>query len=529
MKRILILSLLVLLVLGAGAALGIYWANSQAHPPVAPASMAGAPASVQPVVAPLNNNPNPAGDSQQSVGDSRQDAITRAIAQVGPSVVRIEVSGSRQASANDYFRQFFGDNGPNFFFNQPVPQQQQPFQALGSGFVIDYQGQKYVITNYHVIADADQIQITTPTGQTFNAKVVGSDATMDIAVLKPQGSGFNLASLTLGDSDQAIIGEWAIALGNPEGLQNSVTVGVVSALHRSIPKPDGNGSFRDLIQTDAAINPGNSGGPLVDANGQVIAVNVAIIRQSQGVPVEGLNFAIAINDVKAALSQLIQQGKFQAAFLGVYMQPVNPGIAQQFGVPANQGALVDDVIPNSPAAQAGIQHGDIIESIDGQSVKDPNDLQAKVMFRSIGAQVALGLIRNSQSLTVQVTLTARPDNLAQGRGNANPTQPQQQPQQQSGLERDGITVSNLTPELAQQLGISAGQGVVITQIQPSSVAALAGLQPGDLILEVNRVPIQSINDWNKQVQAVPKGGDLLLTIQQHSSGLKTYVLLQSNQ
>jgi len=528
MKRILVLSLLALLILVGGAALGIYWANSQVDPSASPSSVAGSPASVQPAVAPLNNpSVSQSTDSQQAVGDTRQDAITRAIAQVGPSVVRIEVSGSRQTSANDYFRQFFGDNGFNFFFNQPAPQQQQPFQALGSGFVIDYQGQKYILTNYHVIADADQIQITTPTGQTFNAKVIGSDATMDIAVLQPQGSSFDLTPLTLGDSDQALIGEWAIALGNPEGLQNSVTVGVVSALHRSIPKPDGSGSYRDLIQTDAAINPGNSGGPLVDANGQVIGVNVAIIRQAQGVPVEGLNFAIAINDVKAALSQLIKTGKFQAAFLGIYMQPVDPGIAQQFGVPANQGALVDDVIPNSPAAQAGIQHGDIIESIDGQPVKDPNDLQAKVMFRAIGSQVALGIIRNGQSLTVPVTLTARPENLAQG--GARPVQPQPQPQQESGIQRDGITVSNLTPELAQQLGISASQGVVITQIKHSSVAALAGLQPGDLILEVNRVPIQSVSDWNKQVQAVPTGGRLLLTIQQHSSGLRTYVLLQSNQ
>ncbi len=529
MKRILLLSLVVLVILTGGTALGIYWANSQAHLSVAQtlqprAADSQVPAQVAPLAAVSPVSSEKPAPSQTTVGDTRENAITQAISQVGPSVLRIEVSGSRQTNANDYFRQFFGDNG---FFNQPIPQQQQPFQALGSGFVIAYQGQEYVVTNNHVIDGADQIQMTTSGGETFNAKVVGSDATLDIAILKPQGAGFDLAPLTLSDSDQAMIGEWAIALGNPEGLQNSVTVGVVSALHRSINKPDGSGSFRDLIQTDAAINPGNSGGPLVDADGQVIGVNVAIIRQVQGIPVEGLNFAIAINDVKAVLGQLVNKGKVEYAFLGISMQPVTPDIAQRFSVPPNRGALVADLVPDSPAVRAGLQSGDVIESVDNQPVRDPNDLQAKIQFRAVGSQVIIGFIRNGQPMTVTVTLAAKPAQLAQG--GTPQQQPQPQAPQESAIQRYGLTVATLSPQLAQQLGISASQGVVITQVQPSSVAALAGLEPGDLVLEINRTPIQLVSDWNRQIQMISKGGDLLLTIQRHSSGFRAYVLLKSNE
>ena len=516
MKRSWLISLMLLFALILGTTIGVYWLGLQAHPPAlqTPTAEAAPPAAVSPVSSPQQTTP-PASPTT-TLSDTRENTITRAVREVGPSVVRIEVAGLRRTNQN----QFFGNN----FFN--TPQQEQPFQALGSGFVIAYRGQSYIVTNHHVIADAKQIQITTPQGKRFNAKVIGSDATMDIAVLRPEGNGFDLAPLTLGDSDQAMIGEWAIALGNPEGLQNSVTVGVVSALHRSIRKPDGNGNFRDLIQTDAAINPGNSGGPLVDATGKVIGVNVAIIRQVQGIPLEGLNFAIAINDVKRILPQLIERGKFQRAFLGITMQPVTPDLAQRFGVPPNRGVLIDNVLSDTPAARAGLKPGDVIESVGGQPVASPKDLQSKITFRPVGSQVTIGLIRDGRPLSVTVTLMAKPAKLAQAG-----VQPRTAPAQPSGtaaLERDGITVADLTPELAQQFGISAVQGVVIIKVKSSSVAALAGLRPGDRVLEIDRIPLRTVSDWNRQIQKTPKGEGLFLTIQQRGSPYRIYLTLQSN-
>ncbi len=450
--------------------------------------------------------------ANQAIAASGQSAIKTAIAKVGPAVVQINVTAT--VTVNN---PFFNDPFFHYFFGIPNTPQKQQERALGSGLVINYNGKKYVLTNEHVIDQATSIKVRSTTGKIWNATVVGSDKMLDIAVLHLEGDTSSLPTATLGDSSKLQLGDWVIAIGNPLGLSNTVTLGIVSALHRRILKPDGIGYYDNMIQTDAAINPGNSGGPLVNAAGQVVGINTVIARQAQGIAIEGINFAIAINPIKAVLGQLITTGKVVRGWLGVSIQDLTPSMAQKFGVKSTLGALVADVLAGSPAQKAGVKTGDIITAVDNQQVKSAADLEQIITSEPVGKKVDLTIIRAKKTIHIEVTLGARPSEAAiYGKGSTATSSAQ-------AVKKFGITVGPVTPTVAQRLGLQSPQGVVIIKVDPGSRADWAGLQPDDVILEINLQPVNSVADWNAIVSKMPANANPMFTILRN--GMTQFVTL----
>jgi serine protease Do len=443
-------------------------------------------------------------DTNQAIAASGQAAIKNAIAKVGPAVVRIDVTATVAVS-----NPFFNDPFFRYFFGEPNTPQRQEERALGSGLVVNYNGEKLVLTNEHVIDNATSIKVTSTSGKVWDATVVGSDKKLDIAVLRLKGDTTDLATAELGDSDAAEIGDWVIAIGNPLGLSYTVTLGIVSALHRQIPKPDGIGYYEDLIQTDAAINPGNSGGPLVNAEGKVIGINTVIARQSQGIAIEGINFAVAINPVKAVLDQLVTKGKVVRGWLGVKVQDLTPAMADKFGVAA--GALVADVIAGSPAEAAGLKSGDVITAVDTKQVKSAADLVRIISGSPAGATVDLTIVRSKRTIHLQVTLGERPSE-EELYGQSSPTTAST-----TAVKKFGITVGPVTPAVAQRLGLQSPRGVVIIKVEPGSRADWAGLEQDDVILEIDLQPIDSVDDWNKIVSKMSDNANPMFTILRNGS------------
>lgn len=437
---------------------------------------------------------------------SGQYAIKSAIGKVAPAVVQIDVTrnlSGRDRLGNDRIFEFFFNDPNSPFFNSPNPSnpQQRISQSLGSGVFIELDGQIYLLSNNHVVQGAKSIRVTTQEGKQFSAEIIGADASIDVAVLEVNLNGEPVPTATLGDSDRLEIGDWVVAIGNPLGLSHTVTAGIVSALSRDVANPQGNGRFRALVQTDAAINPGNSGGPLVNARGEVVGINTLIANDA-----EGLNFAININEVKRALPQLIQDGKLTRAWLGVFIQDLNGPLADQFGVTADGGVLVSDVIEGSPSVGV-LQSGDVITHVNDEAVGNVSELQEAIMFKPVDDVVNLNIIRDQQPLTVQVTLGQRPE--------ADEVAPaQSQSQQVEPLEQFGLRVQSITPELTEQLGLDTDQGVVIAAVAANSRAFWANPQPrqGDVIVEVNRQQITSLNDWNELVQAIDEDVQVVLTL-----------------
>ena len=510
MKRWMILPLIA----GVAVVVGLLWVFSQSGPPSAPQATTQPPAEtsaqpqpkpqVQLVQAPpsVEEAPPTSGKSpeqllasltkeelQALITAAGQEAIKTAIQHVAPSVVRIEVT--RRGSSP--FARFFDDPMFRWFFN--IPEEQPLQRALGSGFFVAYQGEKFILTNNHVVDGAESIKVVTPDRRELQAEVVGADEKLDIAVLRVVGHGADdLPVAELGDSDALEIGDWVVAIGNPFGLDYTVTAGIVSALHRDIRKPDGSGYFEDMIQTDAAINPGNSGGPLVDARGQVIGINTAIVANAGGGSL-GLGFATPINPVKRVLDQLITQGKVTRAWLGVYIGETTPKVAEYLKIEPYSGVLVNDIVPNGPA-QGVLQPEDVILSVNGQPTPRVRDLQNAIQYRKPGERVTLEILRKGERLTVEVTLGERPseEELARMSPPGTGTAPQEEPKKAFGL-----TVRSNSPELAKRLGLATDQGVVITEVEPGSPADFAGLQPGEVIVSVNNRPIRSVDDWNEAV------------------------------
>ena len=442
--------------------------------------------------------------TNQAITNSGQSAIKTAIAAASPAVVRVDVTAT--VDVTNQFNDMFNDPFFKRFFGEPQTPQKQQRRALGSGFVINYAGQKLVVTNEHVIDNADTIRVTAPDGEVWNAKVLGSDKELDIAVLKLEGNTAKLPTVALGDSSKVQIGDWAIAIGNPVGMSYTVTMGIISALGRDLQKPDGNGYYRNLIQTDAAINPGNSGGPLVNAQGQVVGINTLIARESSGgIAVEGINFAIAINQVKEVLDQLVATGKVTRAYLGVYIQDITKAMEKNFGVKAGEGVLVSDTISGSPAEKAGIKSGDIITKVNGKAVGSTDELIKTISTKPVGSVVTLDIVRNKAPLQVQVTLAEKPSEAQLA---ANTTTGKQT----TAAKKFGITVGSISSAAAQRLGLQSTQGVVIIDVAPGSRADWAGLQKDDVIREINRQPVKSVDEWNSMVKSMDDNAVLMFTI-----------------
>ncbi|WP_370576448.1 MULTISPECIES: DegQ family serine endoprotease [unclassified Paracoccus (in: a-proteobacteria)] len=427
------------------------------------------------------------------------------VEQVSPAVVNITTTaivsrpvnqfpGFPQGSPfSDLFRDFGipGPGGPGSPF-EGGPQMQQRSNALGSGFVVSSEG--LIVTNNHVIEGADEIEIEFYSGARLPATLVGTDPTTDIAVLKVEAEN-PLPFVSFGDSDEARVGDWVLALGNPLGQGFSATTGIVSAKSRALT-----GTYDDFIQTDAAINRGNSGGPLFNLQGEVIGVNTAILSPSGGSI--GIGFSMASNVVSGVVDQLQEYGETRRGWLGVKIQDVSPDIAESLGLASEAGAMVTDV-PPGPAADAGIQAGDVIAAFAGGEVEDTRDLVRRVAAAPVGEAVDVTVMRDGEPVTLQITLGRRELADADGTGQ----RPEGSGTQESSSQVLGMTLAPMTPELAARMQMPEGtSGLVVQDIDATSDASAKGLRTGDLIVEAGQQPVASVADLNARITEAREAG-----------------------
>jgi serine protease Do len=387
---------------------------------------------------------------------------------------------------------YFNDDFLNRFFGFPFERQQPSKNSetvRGSGFFVSQDG--FIVTNNHVVEKAQKVSVTLNDGTKMTATVIGTDPKTDLAVIKVEGKGYPF--LKLGDSDKLEVGDWAIAIGNPFGLQTSVTVGVVSAKGRNdLHIAD----FEDFIQTDAAINPGNSGGPLLNVDGEVIGVNTAIVSGSGGYM--GIGFAIPSTMANLIVHQLIKEGQVTRGFLGVTLQPIDADLASFYHMKHNQGALVTDVIKGSPADQGGLKQEDIILSYNGIPVDNLSGLRNYVSLLAPGSKLRLRVLRDGKEIELNMIVAQLPNEESA----------------HSPLEKLGLRVQELTPEVAQKFGFNEQKGVIISQVEPGSPASDAALKAGGLIMAVNRQKVASITEFNAAISEAAKGGRVLLMVRQ---------------
>jgi len=398
-------------------------------------------------------------------------------------VVRFSRPRMRSPFGNDPFEDFFN----NFFGNAP---REQKRRSLGSGFIVSEDG--YILTNNHVVEKADEVTVTLLDKEDYKAEVVGTDPKTDIALIKIKPSE-KLRFVRLGDSERLEIGEWVVAIGNPFGLGHTVTAGIVSAKGRVI----GSGPYDDFIQTDASINPGNSGGPLFNLRGEVVGINTAIIQGGQGI-----GFATPIQMAKSVLGQLKEKGKVTRGWLGVYIQKLTPEMAESLKVPGGKGALVADVTKDGPAEKAGILSGDVIVRFDGREVEDPHELPQIVASTSPGKQVQVTVVRDGKRIDISVKIAEMAGEEARaGKGG---------PDLSKGM---GLTVQDITPEIAKHLDIENRNGVLVASVESGSPADDAGFREGDLIRQINRKPVQNTGEFQKVMKKVQNDKTVLFLIE----------------
>jgi serine protease Do len=415
---------------------------------------------------------------------------------LGPSVVNVSTTVVRKAAqeapefGDDQMGQFF-----QRFFGAPVPRGPQRQSGLGSGFIIDKNGT--ILTNYHVVDGAQKIVVTLEDGKNYDAKVLGKDQKTDIAVIKID-AGRDLPAVSLGDSDRLEVGEWVMAIGNPFGLDHTVTSGIVSAKGRQI----GAGPYDNFIQTDASINPGNSGGPLINLRGEVVGINTAIFSQSGGNI--GIGFAIPANSVKDLLPQLENKGRIVRGFIGTSVQKLTPEIADTMGLKDARGALVAEVTKGGPSERAGLKAGDVIVEFDRKAIKDSADLPQQVARVAPGTTVPVKILRDGKELSLTLTVGEMKDTEIAA----------------STQEGDlGLTVQPVTPQLAESLGLERAQGLVITAVTPGSAADEAGLRSGDLITEINGRPVKTLADYSREMARSEKAKSVLFLVKRGESSV----------
>jgi serine protease Do len=442
--------------------------------------------------------PAPTGPIIRVAAPESSNTFRQVAAAVGPAVININtvtVVRNPMAGPRSPMEEFFGEEFFRRFFGGPREYTQR---SLGSGVIVDPSG--IALTNAHVVEGAAEIEIVTADQKKHKAKVVGADAKSDLAVLRIlDGAGYPAARL--GDSDQVQVGDWVIAIGSPFGFTQTVTAGIISAKGRVL----GQGPFDDFLQTDAAINPGNSGGPLANMGGEVVGINTAIVSRTGGSL--GIGFAIPVNAAKKIYTELTARGKVARGWLGVSVQPLTADLAKTFGSREDEGVLVSDVVEGSPAEKGGLRSGDIIVEFNGKKVAAPGDLQRSVGLMSPGSTARAKVLRDRAERTVEVRIGEAPDDSeAAMRG---------------GKAKNllGLQVQPLTPDTARQLGVRGGPGVVVTVVDDGSPAEAAGVQPGDVIREVNRQRVRAVDEFDRATRTLKAGDRVMLLLQRGASSL----------
>jgi serine protease Do len=414
---------------------------------------------------------------------------------VAPAVVNINTV--TRWTGRTPIEEFFGEEFFRRFFGE-VPEHEQTQRSLGSGVIVDPSG--IVLTNAHVVDRASEIEAVTADGKKHKAKLVGVDRRTDLAVLKLQGGGPYPAA-SLGDSDRLKVGDWVLAIGSPFGLQQTVTAGIISAKGRSI----GQGPFDDFLQTDAAINPGNSGGPLVNMSGEVIGINSAIASRTG--QFAGVGFSIPSNMAKRIYTELAAKGKVTRGWLGVSIQPLTPELAKSFGLKDEKGVLISDVMQDSPAERAGIAAGDIVTEFDKKKVDTLQDLQKAVAGTVPGKGVPVKVWRDKSEKTLEIKIGETPDDTVALKST------------NKGRAMLGLDVRPITPDIARQLNIRGTEGVVVFSVEDDSAAAEAGLQRGDVIREVNRQRVRTVQDFERLTKDVKEGDRVTVLLQRGQQSL----------
>jgi serine protease Do len=463
-----------------------------------------------------------------TMAQAMSTSFEQTAAKASPAVVFIQVEKQMKVTPaawggpengpmdpQDMFKFFFGPGqggpGPGGLGKggrhmMPEPNQCPVPFGQGSGFIISADG--YIVTNNHVVGDADRVKVTLQDGREFTAKRVGSDPDTEIALIKIDATG--LPTLTLANSDHVRVGEWVLAIGSPFGLDHSVTSGIVSARGRSNV---GIVDYADFIQTDAAINPGNSGGPLLDLNGEVIGMNTAIASHSGGS--NGVGFAIPSNMITFIVDQLREHGTISRGFLGISIQNLTPDLAKWFGVKDGHGILIADVAKDSPAEKAGLQRDDLIVEVNGSPVGETGAFRSHVATTPSGKKIELGILRGGNRITKSIEIGSKPaEHVALG--------DKAQPEGESDL---GISVQGLTDDLAKRLGYEGESGVVVAQVEPGSAAARAGIQPGALIEEVNKQKVENPREFEQALKKDPQKHSALLLLKEGQT--KHYVALEN--
>ncbi|KAA3621585.1 MAG: DegQ family serine endoprotease [Proteobacteria bacterium] len=423
-------------------------------------------------------------------------AFSSVAEKVSPAVVFISVEKMENVRSREGFP--FDDEFFRRFFDQPMPDRfrgesrQRRVRGQGSGFIVSSDG--YILTNNHVVGDADEVIVQLQDGREFKARQIGSDERSDVAVIKVDAD--NLPVLELGDSEQLQVGEWVLAIGSPFGLSHTLTAGIVSAKGRSSV---GITDYENFIQTDAAINPGNSGGPLVDLNGQAVGMNTAIFSRSGGYM--GIGFAIPINMVRNIMDQLIDTGQVTRGFLGILIQDLTQDLAESFGLDNRNGVLIAGVTDGSPAERGGLKQGDIVVEFDGRDVTEVGSFRNRVSMVTPGTKVKMTVVRDGEQVDLEIEVGTLPDEIGA-----------QSPREDEPLEDLGFSVQTLTPELAKRFEIEDLSGVVVTSVDNGSPAFEAGLRPGMVISEVNRTAVADAAEFNEAATAGEERDSVLLLV-----------------
>jgi len=483
------------ILLGAVAALLVarsgWLSRSAAAPDAGTSAVATEPSKTLPAAAFWTDLPIESGADKHSLIAQLAQAAAAGVVNVHTSKTVTRESGP--LSPFEMFPEFFGRPGGGRRGPPPKPQEFK-VPSLGSGFVISADG--FIVTNNHVVEGVDEIKVRFADGKIRDAKIVGTDPKTDLALIRVEGVS-DLPALRLGDSDWILPGDFVVAIGNPFGLDHTVTFGIVSAKGREL----GQSPYDDYLQIDAAINPGNSGGPLLDLNGAVVGINTAINPQANTI-----GFAVPINLAKDILPQLKERGSVTRGWLGVSIQEITPELAKAFKLDVKEGALVAQVTPGSPADKAGLQRGDVILGVDGKAIPKPRDLSRLIAGTPVGSTVKLDVLREGKkkSLSAVIEKLAGPSEAKEG-GGAAP----------GGATALGLQIADLDDDLRQQFGLRDAKGAVVADVEPGSPAGDAGVRPGDLLVEIDRKPVANAADAEHLLSA---GGESVLLLVRRGEG-----------